>query len=160
MTPEIESPAVTPNPNPDLITGEPGSHPVATAAGAAAACAAGAALGSMAGPIGTAVGGLAGAIAGGLGGSAVGESIDPTVKDAEGTISSEAYAKGDHPYGDHIPGYRAGYEGHRHYGETTSLADDVAAEKLADERTASPDSLPSSANEIDPGKAPAPHAKP
>ena len=154
MPNELQPDVITPNPNSDFITGEPGSHPVATAAGAAAACAAGAALGSMAGPIGTAVGGVAGAIAGGLGGSAVGESVDPTVEDTAGTISGEAYAKGDHPYGDHIPGYRAGYEGHRHYVvETTSLADDVAAEKLADDHTVNPDPMPSGANEVDPGKS-------
>ena len=120
MNPEIPSPevALTPNPNPDLITGEPGSHPVATAAGAAAICAAGAALGSMAGPVGTAIGGVAGAIAGGLGGSALGETIDPTVKDESGVKVEGNYASGGHPYGKYIPAYSADYEGNRHYVET------------------------------------------
>jgi hypothetical protein len=116
MKPVVPLPEIiSPNPNPDLITGEPGSHPVATAAGAAAVCAAGAALGSMAGPLGTAIGGVAGAIAGGLGGSAVGETIDPTIKDESCTKVEDAYAGGAHPYGKFIPAYSAEYEGNRHY---------------------------------------------
>jgi uncharacterized protein (TIGR02271 family) len=64
--------------NRDPITGEPGAHPVGTAAGAAAMGAAGAAVGSAAGPIGTGVGAAAGAVVGGLAGSAAGEHFDPT----------------------------------------------------------------------------------
>src|SRR4051794_28198101 len=44
--------------NPDPLTGEPGSHPVATGLGAAAASAAGLAIGTaVAGPVGTVIGG-------------------------------------------------------------------------------------------------------
>ena len=39
--------------NRDPITGEPGSHPVSTGAGAVVGGAAGAAAGSVAGPVGT-----------------------------------------------------------------------------------------------------------
>jgi hypothetical protein len=117
---DIETTAlpVEPHQNADLITGEPGSHPVATAAGSATACAAGAVLGSLAGPIGTAIGGVVGAIAGGLGGSAVGESIDPTVEDAHwrDTHPTQSYANGGHPYEKFIPGYRVGYQGFQLYG--------------------------------------------
>ncbi len=117
MDPETTASPVEHNPNADLITGEPGSHPVATAAGAATVGAAGAVLGSMAGPIGTAIGGVVGAIAGGLGGSAVGESLDPTVEDAHWRDSHamQSYANGSHPYEKFIPGYRAGYQGFQHY---------------------------------------------
>jgi hypothetical protein len=115
MTTEESTAEVKPNPNPDPITGEPGSHPVATAAGAVAVCAAGAAIGSMAGPVGTAIGGVAGAIAGGLGGNALGETIAPTVEDPSPTLVEESYAAGGHPYGKFIPSYRAEYEGYRHY---------------------------------------------
>ena len=115
MNPIVPSTEVKPNPNPDPITGEPGSHPVATAAGAAAVCAAGAAIGSMAGPLGTAIGGVAGAIAGGIGGNVVGETIAPTVKDESGVMVEDSYASGGHPYGKYIPAYKADYEGNRHY---------------------------------------------
>ena len=119
-----------PNPHPDPITGEPGSHPVATAAGAAVVCAAGAALGSAVGPLGTAIGGVAGAIAGGLTGSAVAETMDPTVKDESGAQVEEAYAKGLHPYGKYIPSYKVDYEGTRHYvsPEEAAAAEEDSAE--------------------------------
>src|SRR4029453_19377638 len=69
--------------NEDPITGEPGSHPVATGIGAAGAGAAGAAIGTaVGGPVGTVVGTGLGAVAGGYGGHAAGEAIDPTVEDA------------------------------------------------------------------------------
>jgi len=64
--------------NRDPITGEPGAHPVGTAAGATAMGAAGAVVGSAAGPIGTGVGAAAGAVVGGLAGSAASEHFDPT----------------------------------------------------------------------------------
>ncbi|MEO7599157.1 MAG: PRC and DUF2382 domain-containing protein [Opitutus sp.] len=64
--------------NRDPITGEPGSHPVGTAAGAAALGAAGAATGAIAGPIGVGVGAAAGAIIGGLSGKAASEQFNPT----------------------------------------------------------------------------------
>ena len=67
--------------NPDLITGEPGSHPVGTGLGAAGGGAAGAAIGSIAGPAGTAAGAVVGAVAGGLGGKDVAEVVDPTGED-------------------------------------------------------------------------------
>lgn len=135
-TETTEAPVVH-NPNADPITGEPGSHPIATAAGSATVCAAGAALGSLAGPVGTAIGGVVGAIAGGLGGSAVGESIDPTVEDAHWRDShpTQSYANGGHPYEKFIPGYRAGYEGFQHYGATKPTFEEAEAE-LRDEYAA------------------------
>lgn len=129
------------NHNADPITGESGSHPVATAAGAASACAAGAALGSMAGPVGTAVGGLVGAIAGGLGGSAVGEALDPTVEDAHWREShaTQSYANGGHPYEKFIPGYRAGYQGFQHYGATKPTFEEAEAELREEYAAGSPE---------------------
>ena len=64
--------------NRDPITGEPGSHPVGTAAGAAALGTAGAAAGAAAGPIGVGVGAAAGAVIGGLTGKAASEQFNPT----------------------------------------------------------------------------------
>jgi uncharacterized protein (TIGR02271 family) len=64
--------------NRDPITGEPGAHPVGTAAGATAGGAAGAAAGSIGGPIGMGVGAATGAVVGGLAGSAAGEQFNPT----------------------------------------------------------------------------------
>ena len=68
--------------NRDLITGEPGSHPIGTGVGAAlGGAAAGAVAGTVVGPIGTAIGGVVGAIVGGLAGKGVAEKIDPTRED-------------------------------------------------------------------------------
>ncbi|MEO6004610.1 MAG: YsnF/AvaK domain-containing protein [Opitutus sp.] len=66
--------------NRDPITGEPGSHPIGTAAGATALGAegAGAAAGAAAGPIGVGVGAAAGAVIGGLAGHAASEQFNPT----------------------------------------------------------------------------------
>ena len=99
---------IKPNPNPDPITGEPGSHPFATAAGAAVICAVCAYFGSMMGPLGIAIGGAAGAIAGGFTGNALGESMDPTVKD-ESIKSNGRSTASSHPYGKYIPSYKRDY---------------------------------------------------
>ena len=72
--------------NRDPLTGEPGSHPVATGvgtalgigAGVAAAAAIGAASGAALGPVGAVIGAVAGGIYGGGVGHAVGEDIFPT----------------------------------------------------------------------------------
>jgi hypothetical protein len=99
--------------NPDLITGAPGSHPVATGVGAAAAGAAGAAIGAIVPGIGTVVGGVVGAIAGAVGGGyagkAVGEMIDPTGTDEYWRENHAArdYAK-DASYDEYRPAYQYG----------------------------------------------------
>ena len=65
--------------NEDLITGEPGSHPVGTGVGAAGGVVTVATIGTaIGGPIGTIVGAVIGAIAGGLAGKAIAEELDPT----------------------------------------------------------------------------------
>ena len=72
--------------NRDPITGEPGSHPVATtigaavgiSAGVAAAVALGATAGTALGPVGTLVGAVVGGIFGGGVGHQIGEDIYPT----------------------------------------------------------------------------------
>jgi uncharacterized protein (TIGR02271 family) len=65
--------------NRDPLTGEPGSHPVGTGAGAiAGGAAAGAATGTVAGPVGTGIGAAAGAVAGGLAGKGAAEHFNPT----------------------------------------------------------------------------------
>lgn len=62
--------------NRDLITGEPGAHPLGTGVGAAIGGAAtGAAVVTLAGPVGMAIGAAAGAIVGGLAGKAAAESV-------------------------------------------------------------------------------------
>ena len=101
--------------NPDPITGEPGSHPIATGVGAAGGGAAGAAIGTaVAGPVGTAVGAVIGAVAGGYGGKATGEAIDPTGEDAywRESHSKQPYADRTSTYEDYQPAYRTGYEGY------------------------------------------------
>ena len=100
--------------NPDLITGEPGSHPIGTGLGAAGGGAAGAAVGSVAGPVGTVVG----AVAGGLGGKGAAEAVDPTGEDEywRAQHSKQPYAAGSKlTYEDYAPAYRTGYEGFSRY---------------------------------------------
>ena len=81
----------TENPyNKDLITEEPGSHPVGTGVGALAGVATGAAAGAIAGPAGVIIGAVAGGIAGGLAGHHIGEGVNPT----EGLISDDENAVG------------------------------------------------------------------
>ncbi len=115
MNEDIKNPNAGRDTNPDPITGEPGSHPIATGVGAAGAGAAGAAVGTMvAGPVGTVVGAVIGAVAGGLGGKAVGEAIDPTAEDNywRETHSTQPYAKeSGADYDAYAPAYRTGYEG-------------------------------------------------
>ena len=107
--------------NPDPITGEPGSHPVATGVGAAGGGAAGAAIGTaVAGPVGTAVGAVIGAIAGGYGGKAAGEAVDPTAEDAywRDAHSNQPYVDRTAKYEDYQPAYRTGYEGYTQHAST------------------------------------------
>lgn len=85
--------------NADIITGEPGSHPVGTTVGGVSGAIAGAAIGSMAGPLGTLIGGAIGAVAGGTAGHASAEAIDPT--------HEEAYWRAQHANVDY---YKDGYE--------------------------------------------------
>lgn len=117
--------------NPDPITGEPGSHPIATGVGAAGAGAAGAAIGAMAGPVGVVVGAVVGAVAGGYAGKAVGEQIDPTAEDAywRETHGTQPYAKGsDADFDAFAPAYRTGYENYPKYAEKKTAFDDAEPE--------------------------------
>ena len=108
--------------NPDPITGEPGSHPVGTGAGALAAGAAGAAIGAAIGgpigaPVGAAIGGIVGAVGGGYAGKGIAESINPTEESAfwESNHRSASYYESDYDYTDYSPAYRTGYEGYGRY---------------------------------------------
>ncbi len=85
--------------NADMITGEPGSHPVGTGIGGVGGAAAGAAIGSMAGPLGTLIGGAIGAVVGGGAGHASAEAINPT--------HEEAYWRAEHANASY---YRDGYD--------------------------------------------------
>jgi hypothetical protein len=122
--------ATEPDANPDLITGERGSHPVGTGIGAAAVgaagtvaggAAAGAIGGTAAGPIGTAVGAAIGAVvgsvAGGLAGKGVAESIDPTTEDAywSQNYSSRPYYTAGTSYDEYRPAYQHGWESRSRY---------------------------------------------
>ncbi len=100
--------------NPDPITGEPGSHPIGTGAGAAATAAAGAAIGAaVGGPVGAVVGGIIGTVGGGYAGKGIAESVNPTEENAywENNYRSKSYYESDYEYGDYAPAYRTGYEG-------------------------------------------------
>ena len=100
------------NLNRDLLTDEPGSHPVGTGLGAVAGGAAGGmAAGILGGPVGMAVGGIAGAIAGGLAGSTAAEMVNPTAEDAYWRESylNEPYYEGGRRYEEYRPAYAMGW---------------------------------------------------
>ena len=103
--------------NRDPLTGEPGSHPIATGVGSAGAAAAGAAVGSaVGGPVGAVVGGAIGAVAGGAAGHAAGEAIDPTVETEywRQNFSRRPYYERDKTFDDYEPAYRYGWESATH----------------------------------------------
>ncbi len=125
--------------NPDPITGEPGSHPVGTGAGALSAGAAGAAIGAVIGgpigaPIGAAIGGVVGAVGGGYAGKAVAESINPTDENAfwENNHRGASYYEKDYDYTDYAPAYRTGYEGFGRYGASGKDYKDVESDLESD----------------------------
>ncbi|MDB6152193.1 MAG: hypothetical protein JWL90_646 [Chthoniobacteraceae bacterium] len=124
--------------NPDPITGEPGSHPVATGVGAASGGAAGAAIGMAGGPVGVVVGAVIGAVVGGLGGKAAGEAVDPTAEDAywRNEHSKQQYASSEDTFEDYHPAYRTGYEGYTKYGAAGDTFE-TAEPKLRSEYEAS-----------------------
>ena len=115
--------------NPDLITGEPGSHPIGTGLGAAAGgIAAGAAAGAVAGPVGAVVGAIIGGVAGGYGGKAIEEAIDPTAEDAywRENYKNKSYVDKGAEYDSYQPAYQYGWESRsRHPGRRF---DDVEAD--------------------------------
>lgn len=104
--------------NADMITGEPGSHPVGTGIGGVGGAAAGAAIGSMAGPLGTLIGGAIGAIVGGGAGHASAEAINPTHEEAywRAEHSNASYYKDGHDFDrDLHPAYAVGYANRARY---------------------------------------------
>ena len=110
------------DPNPDPITGEPGSHPIGTGLGAAAGGAVtGLAAGAVAGPIGAAVGAAVGAVAGGLAGKEVTEYFDPTAEDAywRDQYASRPYYDPALSYDDYRPAYEHGWASRTRYPESS-----------------------------------------
>jgi hypothetical protein len=99
--------------NPDLITGEPGSHPVGTATGSAGAAAAGAMAGAaIGGPVGAVVGGVAGAVIGAGAGHAAGEVVNPTQERNywKSVYESRPYYRKGRTFESYEPAYRYGWE--------------------------------------------------
>lgn len=104
--------------NADMITGEPGSHPVGTAVGGVGGAVAGAAVGSMAGPLGTLIGGAIGAVVGGGAGHASAEAIDPTHEEAywRAEHANTSYHKEGYDFDrDMHPAYAVGYANRHRY---------------------------------------------
>ncbi|MBP2281225.1 hypothetical protein H4W00_002038 [Psychrobacter sp. PL19] len=104
--------------NADIITGEPGSHPVGTGVGGVGGAAVGAAIGTMAGPLGTLIGGAIGAIAGGGAGHASAEAIDPTREEAywRAEHANLDYQKEGYDFDrDMHPAYAVGYANRARY---------------------------------------------
>lgn len=111
--------------NADLITGEPGSHPIGTGIGALGVAAVGAAVGAVGGPFGALAGAAVGTIIGGYAGHAVGEKIDPT---KEGAYWREAhrnapYYQEDRDYErDYSVAYQLGYDARAHHTKQTQFS--------------------------------------
>lgn len=112
--------------NRDPLTGEPGSHPVATAigtvvgigAGVAAAIASGAVSGAALGPVGAAIGALAGGVFGGGVGHAIGEDLHPTqIVWWKENYLSRPYVKSTHGFDAYEPAYWYGIRAHALYPE-------------------------------------------
>ncbi|MGM8886663.1 hypothetical protein ACS8FD_12050 [Psychrobacter sp. 1U2] len=104
--------------NADMITGEPGSHPVGTGIGGVGGAAAGAAIGSMAGPLGTLIGGAIGAVVGGGAGHASAEAINPTHEEAYWRAEhvNASYYRDDYDFDrDLHPAYAVGYANRANY---------------------------------------------
>ena len=103
----------TPDENPDLITGEPGSHPVGVATGGAGGAAAGAAVGgAVGGPVGAVAGGIVGAVGGGLVGKAAAEAVNPTDENRywRENYKTRPYYRDGSTYEEYEPAYRYGWE--------------------------------------------------
>src|SRR5207253_1949733 len=116
---------ISPEANPDPITGAPGAHPVGTGVGAAGGGAAGALIGTAAGPIGTAVGAVVGAVAGGLAGKGVAESVNPTAEEEywRDNYTTRPYVREGEQFNDYQSAYRYGWESRCRY--DTKSFDDV-----------------------------------
>ncbi|RYD82664.1 MAG: DUF2382 domain-containing protein [Verrucomicrobiaceae bacterium] len=112
--------------NPDPITGEPGSHPIGTGAGAAGGGLTGVAIGTaVGGPIGGAVGAVIGALAGAFAGKGIAEAIDPTAEDAywREQHPNQTFAQKEHSYDKYAPAYRTGYQGYGKHQPGTRFED-------------------------------------
>lgn len=95
----------------DPLTGEPGSHPASTGAGAITGGLLGAAAGTMVGgPIGAAIGIGVGAFAGGLGGHVMAQAIDETEEENHWrrAHSLQPYGR-EADYEKYHEAYRVGY---------------------------------------------------
>lgn len=130
--------------NPDLITGEPGSHPIGTGIGSASGAATGAAVGAIGGPVGALVGGAVGAVVGGYVGKGVEEHYDPTVEDAywADNHATTSYAQAtNRPYEDYSDAYRTGHQAAGTYGAGRTFDDVEDDARTAYEKTKSNASL-------------------
>jgi hypothetical protein len=130
--------------NPDPITGEPGSRPVATGIGAVGAGAIGTAAGvAVGGPIGGAVGAVVGSVVGGLVGKGVSETVDPTVEDTywRHHYLDRPYVDPAYSYDDYGYAYRTGYEGYSTYypqGMSYQQAEPYLRQRYERDRRSSP----------------------
>lgn len=125
--------------NRDVITDEPGAHPVGVGLGATGGGITGAAIGAAAGPVGAAVGAVAGAIIGGMAGKDIAESYNPTAEDAywRENFHTRPYVNPEDSYERFQPAYRYGWESRmEHSGRSFEEAESELRQRWA---TAAPD---------------------
>lgn len=110
------------NANRDVMTGEPGAHPVGVGTGATGGGIAGAVIGAaVGGPIGAGVGAVVGVISGGLTGKSVAEAINPTDEHKfwRGEFQNRPYFTSGTPYDQYGPAFQYGWESYaNHKGQT------------------------------------------
>lgn len=102
----------------DPLTGEPGSHPLGTGAGALGGAAAGAAIGgAIGGPPGATIGGIIGAVGGGAAGHGLGEAVNPSEEDRfwRANYHTRPYTDDDAAYDVYRPAFRFGWESRIRY---------------------------------------------
>lgn len=125
--------------NRDVLTSEPGAHPVGVGLGATGGGITGAAIGAAAGPVGAAVGAVAGAIIGGMAGKDIAESYNPTAEDAywRENFRTRPYVGAEDPYERFGPAFQYGWESRmEHAGKTFEEVEPELRERWS---TAAPD---------------------
>ena len=119
------------NVNRDVITGEPGAHPIGVGAGAAGGGVAGAVLGgAIGGPIGAGAGAVVGAIGGGMAGGSTAEMINPTTEHEywRKEYEKRSYFTMGTRYEQYGPAFQFGWEScAKHKGKTFKDVESVLA---------------------------------
>ena len=125
--------ALDKNENRDVLTGEPGSHPIGVGLGTAiAGAAAGTVAGAAAGPVGSVIGTIVGGVAGALVGKEVAEQLNPSElsEQWQSIYRNSDYFDETVSYADYDEAFRYGYEARLRFvgSRWSEIEDELAAE--------------------------------